>query len=202
MVDGIKTLTPGDGVIPIDPQEVNHLQVGAAWDDSTAMQGRVSGFLNRKRGADLDLIVVAFQNNNPVRYAGFDNNDPLGNASLLHSGDAKTGRASGDDESVDIRFNDFPAVMNIHKLVCFVSAFKRGKSFDQAANILFTIYDRSGDGNAVPVANIMPALNQTGNAHRICTVERTATGWGLKVDDVRGTITQGDVQSLYQYACR
>jgi len=187
----------------IDIKLITALTVGAAWDDSTAMQGRVKGWLNRQQGADLDLIVVAFQNDEPVRYAGFDNVDPFKNGSVRHSGDAKVGRKNeGDDETVDITFANIPPAMNIHKFVIFVSAFKPGKSFDAAANIAFNVYDRSGDGRAELVASIAPSLRQSGNAHRVCTIERKTQGWVMRVDDVRGNITQGNVQSLYAYACQ
>src|ERR1044072_125970 len=170
----VMRLSKADGDIEID--DITDLTVGAEWDDGVAMRGAVKGWLNRKKGVNLDLIVVAFQNSAPVRYAGFGNNDPFKDGSVLHSGDAKNGKASGDDESVDIHFSRLNPSANIDKFVCFVAAFQVGSDFNKAENISFNIYNKS-TGTAVQVADIMPALNQTGNAHRVCTIVRRAHGW-------------------------
>lgn len=181
---------------------ITHLMVGASWDDGTAMRGGVLGWANKKKGVDLDLIVVAFQDGEPVRYAGFGNNDPFKNRTLLHSGDAKNGRKEGNDEEVNIDFTRLSPSMNIHKFVCFVAAFKPMSDFSRAQNISFDVFDKSGDGNPVQVASIMPSLRMTGNAHRVCTVERMPEGWVLRVNNERETIAHGNIPELYAFACR
>lgn len=186
----------------VDINAITHLMVGASWDDGTAMRGGVLGWANKKKGVDLDLIVVAFQDGEPVRYAGFGNDDPFKDRTLTHSGDAKNGRKEGNDEEVNIDFTRLSPTMNIHKFVCFVAAFKPVSDFSRAQNISFDVFDKSGDGNAVQVASIMPSLRQTGNAHRVCTVEQVHGKWVLRVDNERGTIRQGNIPELYQFACR
>jgi tellurium resistance protein TerZ len=196
----VMRLSKTDGDVEI--QAITDLMVGVSWDDGVAMRGAVKGWLNRKKGVNLDLIIVAFQDGEPVRYAGFGNNDPFKDGSVLHSGDAKNGKASGDDETVDIQFLRLDPTLNIDKFVCFVAAFQPGNDFDKAENISFSVYDKSGDGHAEKVATIMPSLRQTGNAHRVCTVERKPEGWVLRVDDERGRIEHGNIPALYQFACR
>lgn len=193
----IITLTKDHG--EIDISRITRLVFGAAWDDSTGLQGRVRGWVNRKEGADLDLIAVFFQTGAPVRYAGFDNVEPFANGCVRHSGDAVNGRASGDDESVEIDFTKIPD--NVDKVVVFVAAFKPRADFNKAKNVSFNIYDGTG-GTVEQVAEIMPSLIDTGNAHRVATVLRTAQGWGMRVDDVRGRVNRGDVPGLYGFAAR
>jgi stress response protein SCP2 len=182
-----------------DLDGITDLVVGASWDDGTGMQGRIGSFINRKRGCDLDLMGVFFQNGEPVRYAGFDNNEPFENGSVRHSGDARNGRASGDDESVEVKLTALPSIVD--KVVFFVAAFKHGTDFALARNISFNVYDATG-GSVDKVAEIMPSLRQTGNAHRVATVTRRAGGWDMRVDDVRGEIPRGNIPGLYTFASR
>src|ERR1043166_8910426 len=72
-------------------------------------------------------IAVAMQGTDPVRLAGLDSLDPMGNGSLVHSGDNQTGRGDGDDETVTVEFSRIPP--QITSIVFVAAAFKKGSSF-------------------------------------------------------------------------
>uniref|UniRef100_UPI00117BE1CF TerD family protein n=1 Tax=Streptomyces sp. b94 TaxID=1827634 RepID=UPI00117BE1CF len=96
------TLTKEDG--PADLGGVTHLTIGASWDPTVGSSGGLMGKIRQKAGTDLDLIAIALQGGDPVRLAGLDSLDPLGNGSLVHSGDNRTGHGDGDDETVTVEF--------------------------------------------------------------------------------------------------
>lgn len=185
---------------PADLDSVEKLSVGVSWDMVSGGSGRVMGALKRRKGVDLDLIAVAYNaSGEPVRYAGFDNLDPFTDGTLLHTGDNTSGKGSGDDELVDVNLVLVPGI--VHKIVFVVAAFKRGSKFEDAGNISMNVYDATG-GTTEKVAMIWPSLIGNGNAHKVCTVERSGASWTLDVNDTRGTVTQADVRSLYTFASR
>ncbi|NDZ74283.1 TerD family protein, partial [Streptomyces sp. SID10362] len=97
--------------------------------------GGLIGKIRQKAGTDLDLIAIAMQGGDPVRLAGLDSLDPLGNGSLVHSGDNQTGHGDGDDETVTVEFARIPA--NITSIVFIAAAYKKRSSFSNARNISF-----------------------------------------------------------------
>src|SRR5690606_2105024 len=105
------------------------MSVGVRWDPSAGSSGGLLGIARRKRGVDLDLIAVLLQGGEPVRFAGLDSLDPIGNGAVLHSGDEQTGAAAGDDETVHVTFAQVPAA--IDSIVFIAAAFKKGASFEK-----------------------------------------------------------------------
>lgn len=138
------TLTKEDG--PADLDGVTHLSIGVSWDPTAGSSGGVMGLVRRKTGTDLDLIAIATQDGDPVRLAGLDSLDPMGNGSLIHSGDNQTGRGEGDDETVTVEFARIPG--NITSIVFVAAAFKKGSSFQKARNISFKVYDATGEARS------------------------------------------------------
>jgi stress response protein SCP2 len=136
---------------------------------------------------------------NPVRLAGLDSLDPMGNGSLTHSGDNQTGHGEGDDETVTVDFSKVPAPVT--SIVFIASAFKKGSDFQKARNISFKVYDATG-GSSSPVADIWPSLLGNKNACAIAKAVRTndPNVWTLEVIDTFGSITQGDEFSLMRFA--
>jgi tellurium resistance protein TerZ len=189
------TLSKEDGAA--DLSGITHLIVGVAWDPSAGASGGVLGLARRKKGVDLDLIAVLMQGSEPVRFAGLDSLDPLGNGSVKHSGDEQTGAAEGDDETVQVTFANVPAA--ITSIVFIAAAFKRGTSFDKANNVAFKVYDATG-GSSEQVADIWPSLLGTDNANAICRAFRNGPGWQLEVLNRQGKIKQGDRQALIRFA--
>ncbi|MFR9676396.1 TerD family protein [Streptomyces sp. TR06-5] len=189
------TLTKDDE--PADLDGVTHLTIGASWDPTAGGSGGVLGKLRRKVGTDLDLLAIAMQGPDPVRMAGLDSLDPLGNRSLLHSGDNQTGHGDGDDETVTVEFERIPS--NITSIVFVAAAYKRGSAFQRAQNISFKVYDATG-GDSQQVADIWPSLLTDHNGCAVAKAMRAANGWKLKVINETGKIKQGNQQALMRFA--
>jgi stress response protein SCP2 len=189
------TLTKEDG--PADLDGVTHLSIGVSWDPTAGTSGGVLGKLRRKQGTDLDLIAIAMQGTDPVRLAGLDSLDPMGNGSLVHSGDNQTGHGDGDDETVTVEFARLPA--HITSIVFVAAAFKKGSSFQKARNISFKVYDATG-GSSQQVADIWPSLLTQDNGCAVAKAIRAGGSWKLEVINVTGKIKQGDEHSLMRFA--
>ncbi|MGW7405377.1 TerD family protein [Streptomyces sp. NPDC054833] len=189
------TLKKEDG--PADLDGVTHLSIGVSWDPTAGSSGGVVGMLRRKTGTDLDLIAVAMQDRDPVRLAGLDSIDPMGNGSLVHSGDNQTGRGDGDDETVTVEFARIPP--QITSIVFIAAAFKKGSSFQKARNISFKVYDATG-GSSQQVADIWPSLLTQDNGCAVAKAVRVAGNWKLEVINVTGKIKQGDEHALMRFA--
>ncbi|MFD9483055.1 TerD family protein [Streptomyces sp. NPDC059991] len=189
------TLTKESG--PADLDGVTHLSIGVSWDPTAGSSGGVVGLLRRKSGTDLDLIAVAMQGGDPVRLAGLDSLDPMGNGSLVHSGDNQTGRGDGDDETVTVEFARIPA--QITSVVFVAAAFKKGSSFQKARNISFKVYDSTG-GSSQQVADIWPSLLTQDNGCAVAKAVRSGGSWKLEVINVTGKIKQGDEHALMRFA--
>lgn len=192
------TLSKGDEPASLDG--VTKLSVGAAWDPSSGNSGKVMGFLRKAKGTDLDLIAVAMVGSEPKRLAGLDSLNPFGNGSLIHTGDATTGKGDGDDELTEATFANFPAIVT--SVVYVVAAFKPGNKFTAARNVAFNVYDATG-GRADKVAEVWPSLLGTANACAVAKAYKTPAGtWQFKVIEEFGTIKQGDDQSLMRFAAQ
>jgi stress response protein SCP2 len=189
------TLTKEDG--PADLDGVTHLSIGVSWDPTAGSSGGVMGVLRRKTGTDLDLIAIAMQGTDPVRLAGLDSLDPMGNGSLVHSGDNQTGRGEGDDETLTVEFARIPS--NITSIVFIAAAFKKGSSFQKARNISFKVYDATG-GTTQQVADIWPSLLTQDNGCAVAKAVRVDGSWKLEVINVTGKIKQGDEHALMRFA--
>ncbi|MFJ1603792.1 TerD family protein [Streptomyces sp. NPDC088253] len=189
------TLTKEDG--PADLDGVTHLSIGVSWDPTAGSSGGVMGVLRRKTGTDLDLIAIAMQGMDPVRLAGLDSLDPMGNGSLVHSGDNQTGRGEGDDETLTVEFARIPP--NITSIVFIAAAFKKGSSFQKARNISFKVYDATG-GTTQQVADIWPSMLTQDNGCAVAKAVRVDGGWKLEVINVTGKIKQGDEHALMRFA--
>ncbi|APE33524.1 stress protein [Nocardia mangyaensis] len=176
---------------------ITKMSVGVSWDPSAGASGGLLGIARRQKGVDLDLIAILVQGGDPVRFAGLDSLDPLGNGSVLHTGDEQTGAATGDDETVHVTFADVPA--GIDSIVFVAAAFKKGSSFIKANNVSFKIYDATG-GDTQPVADIWPSLLGAENANAIARAFRNGGSWQLEVLDRKGKVKQGDMQALLRFA--
>lgn len=177
---------------------VTKMGVGVSWDPTAGSDGKVLGWLNRKIGTDLDLIAILMRGTDPVRIAGLDSLDPLGNGSVVHSGDNQTGKGEGDDEMVNVIFENVSDPVT--SIIFTASAFKKNSSFGNARNISFKVYDSTG-GSATQVADIWPSLLSNGqNANAVAHAYRDGEAWKLKVLDVMGKVKQGDEQALMRWA--
>ncbi|KAF4406940.1 MULTISPECIES: TerD family protein [Streptomyces] len=189
------TLTKEDG--PADLDGVTHLSIGVSWDPTVGSSGGLMGKLRQKAGTDLDLIAIAMQGADPVRLAGLDSLDPLGNGSLVHTGDNQTGHGDGDDETVNVEFSRIPS--NITAIVFVAAAYKKRSSFQNARNISFKVYDATG-GSTQQVADIWPSMLTNDNACAVAKAVRNGATWQLQVINETGKIKQGDEQGLMRFA--
>ncbi|MBL1073905.1 TerD family protein [Nocardia sp. 2] len=189
------TLRKEDGAA--DLAGISKLSVGVSWDPSAGTSGGLLGIARRKKGVDLDLVAILMQGAEPVRFAGLDSLDPLGNGSVVHTGDEQTGAATGDDETVHVTFGNVPTA--IDAIIFVAAAFKKGTSFEKANNISFKVYDASG-GSSSQVADIWPSLLGADNANAIARAFRNGPNWQLEVLDRKGKIKQGDMQALLRFA--
>lgn len=191
------TLTKDTGPAALDG--VTHLGIGVSWDPTSGADGGLIGWARRKRGTDLDLIAVAMQDGTPVRLAGLDSLDPMGNGSVTHSGDNQTGHGAGDDETVTVHFADVPTPVT--SIVFIAAAFKKGSAFTQARNVAFKVYDATG-GTADQVAEIWPSLVTTDNAVAVAKAVRNGGAWHLEVLNASGRVVQGNDRSLLDFSAR
>ncbi|WP_405900621.1 TerD family protein [Streptomyces sp. NBC_00727] len=189
------TLKKEDG--PADLDGVTHLSIGVSWDPTVGSSGGLMGKLKQKKGTDLDLIAIAMQGADPVRLAGLDSLDPLGNGSLLHSGDNQTGKGEGDDETVTVDFAKVPS--NVTAVVFVAAAYKKGSSFQSARNVSIKVYDATG-GSSQQVADIWPSLLTSDNGCAVAKAMRVGAGWKLQVINETGKIKQGDEHALMRFA--
>ena len=189
------TLKKEDG--PADLGGGTHLSIGVSWDPTVGSSGGLMGKLRQKAGTDLDLIAIAMQGPEPVRLAGLDSLDPLGNGSLLHSGDNQTGHGDGDDETVTVEFARVPS--NITSIVFIAAAYKKRSAFRNARNISFKVYDATG-GSVQQVADIWPSLLTDDNGCAVAKAVRDGAGWKLQVINETGKIKQGDERALMRFA--
>lgn len=189
------TLTKEMGDAELDG--VTEMAIGVSWDPTSGASGGALGWARRKRGTDLDAFAILMQGEEPVRFAGLDSLDPLGNRGVLHSGDNQTGHGEGDDETVSVTFSAVPPHVTAILFVC--AAFKKGSSFDSAVNVSFKVYDRTG-GSSQQVADIWPSLLGDGNAVAVAKAFRSGSSWKLKVVNTRGKVKQGDRNALLRFA--
>lgn len=191
------TLAKGDE--PADLTGVQKMAVGVSWDPTSGSAGGALGWINRKRGTDLDLIAVLMVGNDPVRLAGLDSLDPLQNGAVTHSGDNQTGHGAGDDETVTVDFAG-TATTPVTSIVFLAAAFKKGSDYSKARNVSFKVYDASG-GSATQVADIWPSLMGSNNVTAVAKAVKTLNGgWTFSVVNEGGKIKQGDEQSLLRFA--
>jgi stress response protein SCP2 len=189
------TLKKEDG--PADLDGVTHLSIGVSWDPTSGSSGGLVGKLRRTTGTDLDLVAIAMQGADPVRLAGLDSGDPLGNGALVHSGDNQTGKGEGDDETVTVEFSRVPP--NVTSIVFVAAAYKKGSSFQKARNISLKVYDATG-GSSQQVADIWPSLLSTDNGCAVAKAIRDGAVWKLQVINETGKIKQGDEHALMRFA--
>lgn len=155
---------------------LTQMAVGAEWD----AQGAKNALLNRlkqKKGADLDLIAVLFQRGRAVRYAGWQNLNPLKDGTVTHTGDNKTGAGDGDDEKVEANLALVP--LEVDKILYVIGT--KEKNFGKATNVSFNMYDTSTGNEEKLAPSIWPELGKDHNAVAVCSVERAGVAWNFRL---------------------
>lgn len=189
------TLKKEDG--PYNLGGISKLEVGISWDTSSAGHSGLLGRLSRKIGTDLDLVAIMMNGNEPVRFAGIDQLDPLKDGSIVHSGDNQTGKGEGDDETIS--FDLGRVSPNVTAIVVAAVAFKHGSSMERAEGVSFKVYDSTG-GTKDVVSDYWPSLMSKNNACAIVRLNREGDVWTMSVLNVSGTVKQGDRRDLMRFA--
>jgi len=187
-----------------------HIRLGAAWDTSSRGKGGILGKLAKRAGADLDAVAILCENGDPKLMAGLGNNDPLGDGSVLHSGDNTTGKGEGDDEVIDLHLGSVES--SINEIYLVVSAFKESNKmldeatgtsgFGGAENVQFRFYDMESDKNN-PLFKVRPSLMRSENTCVLIKLTRNsaaAGAWDLVKVDNWAKVTHGDRISLLRSA--
>lgn len=187
-----------------------HIRVGASWDVSGRGKSGLMGKLARRTGGDLDaLAIMCDTEGNPVRMAGLDNNDPMKDGSVIHSGDNTTGKGEGDDEVIDLHLDRIKP--NIGSIVLVVAAFKESnlraaKAFGDGAsgfggveNVSFVFYDGT---STTPDFEIMPSLLGQENTCLMAKLTRVdgSDVWQLRKINNMVHVKHGDKQALLRSA--
>ncbi|MET9363304.1 TerD family protein [Streptomyces sp. NPDC006632] len=191
----VLTLTKEHGAADLDG--VTKMGIGASWDTTSGGSGALLGALRKARGTDLDVFAILMNGKDPVRFAGLDVTDPLQNGAVTSTGDNQTGRGDGDDELIEVTFDRVPPQVTSIVFIC--AAYKKGSDFRKAANVSFKVYDSTG-GTTQQVADIWPSLLGNGNAIAVAKAYRVGASWKLEVINTRGTVKQGDQDSLLRFA--
>jgi tellurium resistance protein TerZ len=159
----------------VDPI-ITRLRFGMAWKASgSGRKGLVGKFMGR-RGADLDLLVVASEGPDAKRICWFSDLDPFDNGSLLHHGDNTTGKGDGDDEEITVDLTRMPEIIN--RLTVVGSAYKPNVTFSDVSGVTLNVYDEDRDPTRARYS-YLPTLGQHKNAVVISQLVRGNTGWDL-----------------------
>lgn len=158
---------------------VSQLFVGVGWDNSTGGKKGLAGRFARAKGVDLDLACLVYDNTGAgVRVCGFDSMN-LYNGALAHSGDNRTGKGDGIDESITATLDQVQA--NISSLVFTLNAFKKGVSFASIAGADCHLVDTSGGQHQVLDVFSVPIDDTRKTTIFMAKVTRGGGGWNVEV---------------------
>lgn len=203
---------------PAQLDDVTKIAVAVSWDASGALTGGVRGKAAERIGTDLDEFAVLRSKGDPKRLCTgvskkfmrpLDDEAP---GAILHTGDEKTGNASGYDETIEVDLTKIP--VRYDDIVFAVAAFKKRnvlqrlssdlEGFAAASNVRFTGINLSG-GQRVEEWHIEPSLLGTANCCLVARVSRshpadTSAPWRIAILEQFVPITPGDPQSLLRAA--
>jgi tellurium resistance protein TerZ len=158
---------------------VSKLFVGVGWDSSTGDKKGLMGRLARARGVDLDLACLVYDTSKSgVRICGFDSMS-LYSGALTHSGDNRTGKGDGIDESILAQLALVPS--NISTLVFTLNAFKKGVSFAQVAGADLHLVDQSSGADQPLEVFSVPIDDNRKSTIFMAKVARSGDGWQVTV---------------------
>jgi tellurium resistance protein TerZ len=158
---------------------VSKLFVGVGWDSSTGDKKGLMGRLARARGVDLDLACLVYDSTKAgVRICGFDSMS-LYSGALTHSGDNRTGKGDGIDESILAQLATVPS--NISTLIFTLNAFKKGVSFAQVAGADCHLVDQSSGADQPLDVFSVPIDDNRKSTIFLAKVARGGDGWQVTV---------------------
>ncbi|MEO5950102.1 MAG: TerD family protein [Candidatus Saccharimonadales bacterium] len=188
--------TPAEPLVNPNGHAVSKLTVGVGWDKSSGGKKGFAGMLSRAKGIDLDLAGLVYDNTGSgVRVCGFDTPDLFGGG-MHHTGDNKTGKGDGIDESMEIDLDRLPP--NITGIVVTLNAFKKGVSFANIAGADCFFSENFGKDLFGLGQFAVPIDDATKNTIFMARILRDATsgGWTIKVVNAMGSAINGDPRQL------
>lgn len=160
---------------------VTSLTVGVGWDNSSGGKKGLFGKIAKMKGVDLDLACLVYDENGAgVRICGFDSKTLYGGA-LVHTGDNRTGKGDGIDETIRVDLNRIQE--NVRSLVFTLNAFKDGVSFAQIAGADCFVIDSSTNPETQLGMFSVPIDDRTKSTVVMAKVVRAGAGepWNLTV---------------------
>lgn len=171
------SLSKGQSVslLKADGSSLRNVHMGLGWDAA-------KGMLGRSRSIDLDASCMVFDSGRNLIDQVWFRQLKSADGSIRHTGDNRTGKGDGDDESIVVDLASVP--QNAQTLVFVVNSFT-GQSFskiDNAACRLVDLdtgteiarYDLSGSGPHT--AQIMAKLVRSGNGWAMTAIGATCSG--------------------------
>lgn len=156
-------------------EKIECISFGLSWDpieNESGLFQKLFGAKTEDDDVDLDASCIIYSGDTAVDvvYFGKLRNTDL---TIIHTGDNRTGKGSGDDETIVVNVEKLPS--NITKLRFTISSWS-GQTFSRIKSAGCTVYD----SNKTPLArfSIGGKVNKTGMI--VCEYVRTATGWELK----------------------
>ena len=115
---------------------LSNVRAGLKWD---------SEMINGEE-ADADVSVFMLNAAGKIPSDGyfvFYNNLRSSDGSVVHNGDARTGIADGDDESININLSKVSADIYFIVLTVTIANFNKGFNFGNTVNLEFNLYDQN-----------------------------------------------------------
>lgn len=118
-----------------DGATLTNVKVGCGWDEAGGFLG---GLIGSSSSIDLDASVGTFSESNQLLEKIYFGNLKSCNGSIVHSGDNRTGKGSGDDETISI---DLTRVSpEVKTLVVTINSFQ-GQKFSKIKNCFSRLVD-------------------------------------------------------------
>ena len=123
---------------------LKHINVGLGWDE--VKKGGFLGFLGGQEDIDCDASCVCLDENEKMISSTIEGScvffNNLSLFGIRHTGDNRTGKGEGDDETIRIDLSEIP--QNVHKIVVFMNIYKGAEKHQSLAslkNAYIRLYD-------------------------------------------------------------
>jgi tellurium resistance protein TerD len=115
---------------------LNNVRAGLKWDSK-----KING---EEADADVSVFMLNAEGKIPSDgYFIFYNNLKSADGAVVHNGDARTGIADGDDESININLSKVSPEISFIVLTVTIANFDKGFNFGNTINLEFNLYDQN-----------------------------------------------------------
>lgn len=185
MQKGTPTALDNDGA------PVTTFTAAIGWDSTATGKKGIAGAFARRKGADLDLVVIALdEKNRPLACCSFESPDIMG---MHHSGDNTTGEGDGDDETVTVDLEKLPG--QVVSVLVAATGFK-GAGFDKVGSLFYRVVDTSGGQAKDLTGEVFVPIVAKKNAVTLAKVSRANGPWRIEtLGDLKKVKTWRDLAS-------